>query len=239
MCASRSRTIVATALPGEAEALCAMLSDLGCSETVCVSDGLSAVAQAQRLQTDWIVADAVLPALDGASIEERLWKLPLMVYPGVVLLTLPGMCPRGVGCAIQKPVNRDKLRRAQEMCAPLRRRAPEQKRERAEQALDSIGIPDHCGKKYLLRAIEMAYLDVRMLKSLTTKLYPAVAAEFGTDGRRVERAMRHVIDVAWRSSELEAQYELFGDTIDARRGSPTCGEMIAQIADILRWEGRA
>ena len=65
------------------------------------------------------------------------------------------------------------------------------------------------------------------------------AKEFGADARHVERAIRHVIDVAWRSGEMEAQYKIFGDTIDAKRGSPTCGEMIAQIADILRWEGRA
>ena len=82
-------------------------------------------------------------------------------------------------------------------------------------------------------------MDSRLLRALTTRLYPSIAIEFGVERRHVERAMRHTIDEAWRSGEMEAQYRLFGDTIDAKRGSPTCGEMIARIADILRWEGKA
>ena len=54
---------------------------------------------------------------------------------------------------------------------------------------------------------------------------------------RLLLAMRHAIDVAWRTGEIEQQQAIFGDTIDARRGKPTCGEMIALLADILRWEG--
>ena len=102
-----------------------------------------------------------------------------------------------------------------------------------------MGIPQHCGREYLIRAIEIVWLDERLLKALSKRVYPAVAEQFGVEVRHVSRAMRHVIDAAWRSGEMEAQYKIFGDTIDARRGCPTLSEMIAQIADILRWEGKA
>lgn len=239
MRSSSGRAVVATALPGEAESLRVMLGDSGCSEVVCVADGLSAVAQIRQRRTDWLVADAVLPVLDGASLAVEVASLPLSVYPGVLLLTVPGMCPKTGAAVLKKPVTRERLAEALEALRPERRAVPGKKRERARQALDSIGIPDHCGRDYLLRAIEIAWLDERLLKALTTRLYPSVAEEFGADARHVERAIRHVIDVAWRSGEMEAQYKIFGDTIDAKRGSPTCGEMIAQIADILRWEGKA
>lgn len=229
--------IAAAALPGEAEAVRALLLDSGYSEVTCVSDGLSALRLAQLRLTDVIVADAVLPVLDGALVAERIFTLPLTVYPAVVILAVPGMCPKG-GLALEKPLTREKLADALEATRLERRAIPEGKRERASLALDSVGVPEHCGRQYLLRAIELAWMDGRLVKALTTRLYPAVAGEFGVNARQVERAMRHVIDAAWRSGELEAQYKLFGDTLDAKRGGPTCGEMIAQIADILRWEGK-
>ena len=79
----------------------------------------------------------------------------------------------------------------------------------------------------------LVYFD----NAATTRVYPEAARPLGGTPAQAERAIRHVIEVAWRRGDIEAQNELFGDTIDARRGRPTCGEMIAQLADILRWEG--
>ena len=75
------------------------------------------------------------------------------------------------------------------------------------------------------------------LVALRAALYPAIARSTGLTAEQVERAIRHVIDGAFRSGAIEEQHKIFGDTIDARRGKPTSGEMIAQLADILRWEG--
>ena len=69
------------------------------------------------------------------------------------------------------------------------------------------------------------------------RLYPAVAGHAGMTPAQAERAIRHVIDAAWRTGQIEQQNRIFGDTIDARRGKPTSGEMIAQLAEELRWEG--
>ena len=105
--------------------------------------------------------------------------------------------------------------------------------------LHQIGVPAHIkGYHYLRDSIIMAIEDPEIINAVTKQLYPSVAKQYETTSSRVERAIRHVIDVAWRTGEIDQQHQIFGDTIDARRGRPTCGEMIAQLADILRWEGR-
>lgn len=233
------RAIVASALPEEAAAMRRMLEDAGVSEVTCVFDGLSAVRCAQEAPTDVIVADAVLPVLDGGAMMQRISALALNVYPAVILLAAKGMCPVPHMCAMEKPVGAQQLIEEIGRLQPQHRDVPEEKRARARELLGQIGIPQHCGGEYLLRAIEIVWLDSRLIKSLSAKVYPAVAEHFGANEKHIPRAMRHVIDAAWRDGEMEMQYKLFGDTIDAKRGSPTLSEMIARIADILRWEGKA
>lgn len=240
MRASRGRAIAASAMPNEAAAMREMLFRTGFSEVVCVFDGLSMLKEAQNRVTDLIFADAILPGLNAADAEKRMYRMPLTVYPIMVIAAAPCVHAENAGsCVLMRPLNERELIERIDDLHSGRRFIPEEKRARAERALDEIGIPDHCGREYLRRAIEMAWLDGRLVRQLTTRLYPAVAGEFKVDRRHVERSMRHAIDVAWRGDEIEAQYRLFGDTIDARRGSPTLGEMIARIADILRWEGKA
>lgn len=237
---NRGCVVVASAFPSDV--LCAHLRKLGFAAVECVGDGLSALRLVQSRLPDALVADAVLPGLQGDALVERVRRTPLTVYPAMVLLTLPGMPLRSQtpDCAVlEKSADADALASALARLAPERRPVPPDKRRQADMLLTRLGVPEHCGRDYLLRAVEMAWADSRMLRGLTTRLYPAIAAEFSVDRRHVERSMRHVIDTAWRSGEIEAQYALFGDTIDARRGNPTCGEMIARIADILRWEGNA
>ena len=69
------------------------------------------------------------------------------------------------------------------------------------------------------------------------QLYPRIGEAFGMNTRQVERAMRHVIGLAWQSDKFDNQYRIFADTVDAGRGQPTCSEMISRLADILRLEG--
>ena len=240
MSADRGCVVAATALPSDG--FCAKLAAVGFSRIVLAADGLTALRLVRDCLPDALVADAVLPVLNGEALADRVRRMPLAVYPAMVLLRLPGMRVGnpGVDCALlEKNVGPDALTAALDALAPEHRPVPPEKRDRAVELLERLGVPEHCGREYLTRAIEMSWMDSRLLPALPARLYPAIAAEFGADRRHVERAMRHAIDEAWRSGEMEAQYELIGDTIDAKRGSPTCGEMIAQIADILRWEGRA
>ena len=72
--------------------------------------------------------------------------------------------------------------------------------------------------------------------SLSARLYPLVASRSGLDATAVERAMRHVIDKAWTQGNIEKQYEIFKGTIDAAKGKPTCGAMIARLSELVRME---
>lgn len=244
MRAKRRRAVVATPFPEEADRLCALLSALGYTETIRASDGLEALRCVAGMRPDALIADAVLPSLDGAALIGRIAEMPLNVVPAMVLLTVPGMTAAagrtgGLCAVLERPVKEAELEAALDSMAPERRPVSDTTKKRAEAILESLGVPGHPGREYLLRAILIVRQDARFLNGLTTRLYPAVAETFGVNRRQVERAMSHVIDGAWRSGEMETQYRIFGDTIDARRGNPTCGEMIAQIADILRWEGNA
>jgi len=237
---SGKRAIAAAAF--EPEPLRRMLLGAGFAEVFSAADGAQALRMVRTHLPDLIVADAILPGMDGPALAERVARMPLTVHPPVVLLTPPGLRVKAAaaGCiALEKPVREESLRRALEILFSGRRVVHEEKRLRAEKILTQLGVPEHCGREYLMRAIEIVWSDGRLASALTTKLYPMIAGEFGTDARRVERAMSHVIEEAWKRGEIEMQYALFKNTIDARRGCPTCGEMIAQIADILRWEGNA
>jgi two-component system response regulator (stage 0 sporulation protein A) len=103
-----------------------------------------------------------------------------------------------------------------------------------------IGIPAHIkGYLYLREAITMVYQDVELLGLVTKQLYPAVAQKYKTTPSRVERAIRHAIEVAWTRGNLEAIERVFGHTINQERGKPTNSEFIAMIADRLRLKLRA
>ena len=102
--------------------------------------------------------------------------------------------------------------------------------------MDALGVPRHPGRECLALAVTLAWHDAGRLASLKDGIYPDVALQTGLSPAQVERALRHAINTAWRNGAIEHQHRIFGDTIDARRGKPTCGEMIAQLAEELRWE---
>lgn len=236
------RAVIAAAWPAEAAEWSELLEKLGFSELFCADNGAETLRLVRAELPDVLLADEILPVLDGVTLSERILRAPLAVQPGILLVRPAGMHLRSIprDCvSLYRPLTAEKIAAAAEAVRPERRSAPPEKRALAERTLMEIGVPEHCGRDYLLRAAEMVWADARLLRSLTTRVYPAIAEETASDARHVERAIRHVIDVAWRTGDLEAQERLFGETIDAKRGNPTCGEMIARIADILRWEGRA
>ena len=101
--------------------------------------------------------------------------------------------------------------------------------------LHDIGMPAHIrGYKYIRTGIIYAYKDKDMIGQVTKLLYPSVAKEFETTSSRVERAIRHAIEVAWNRGNLDVIDDIFGYTISAQRAKPTNSEFIAMIADKLR-----
>ena len=103
--------------------------------------------------------------------------------------------------------------------------------------IHEIGVPAHIkGYQYLSEAIMMSVDDVDMLGSITKVLYPSIAKKFQTTSSRVERAIRHAIEVAWSRGRMETLDELFGYTVNNGKGKPTNSEFIVTIADKLRLE---
>lgn len=101
--------------------------------------------------------------------------------------------------------------------------------------IHEIGVPAHIkGYQYLREAIMMSVEDPAMISSITKILYPTIAKRFQTTPSRVERAIRHAIEVAWSRGRMETLDAMFGYTIDTGKGKPTNSEFIALIADRIR-----
>ena len=101
--------------------------------------------------------------------------------------------------------------------------------------IHEIGVPAHIkGYQYLREAIMMSVEDIEMLNSITKILYPTIAKKYQTTPSRVERAIRHAIEVAWSRGKMETLDSLFGYTINTGKGKPTNSEFIALIADKIR-----
>ena len=101
--------------------------------------------------------------------------------------------------------------------------------------IHELGVPAHIkGYQYLREAIMMSVEDMDMLNSITKILYPSIAKKFDTTPSRVERAIRHAIEVAWSRGKMETLDALFGYTINTGKGKPTNSEFVALIADKIR-----
>lgn len=101
--------------------------------------------------------------------------------------------------------------------------------------IHEIGVPAHIkGYQYLREAIMMSVRDGEMLNSITKVLYPTIAKKYQTTSSRVERAIRHAIEVAWSRGNMETLDALFGYTISIGKGKPTNSEFIALITDKIR-----
>lgn len=103
--------------------------------------------------------------------------------------------------------------------------------------IHEVGVPAHIkGYQYLREAIMMVVNDIDVINQITKQLYPEIADKYKTTPSRVERAIRHAIEVAWERGQLDINNQMFGNTISATKGKPTNSEFIAMIADKLRLE---
>jgi two-component system response regulator (stage 0 sporulation protein A) len=117
--------------------------------------------------------------------------------------------------------------------APVRRDR-DRGREIRHQLLE-LGVPDHLkGHGHLVTAVTLVCQEPRLITAITTELYPAVANLHGETPSRVERAIRHAIEVCWERGDLDVLRAVFGNTVSASRGKPTNGEFIARLANLLR-----
>lgn len=222
-----------------------LLAAAGIALAETASDGRSAWEKTLCCRPDLLIADVHLPLLDGTALAERvLTDEGCCVRPRVLLLhrrefPVPGRAKlEAMGAAfLAWPVP------AADFCSAVRtleNAEPVFSRlwcKRADELLDALGVPVHIGREALRWSVLLCAEDERLLHGRGERLYPMVGEKLGLSSQAVERALRHVIGAAWRSDQFENQHRIFADTVDAGRGQPTCGEMIARLADILRLEG--
>ena len=231
--------VVADISPEQAGRTARMLEKAGYSVAI-VRDGAEAFRQCLADAPRALVADAVLPVMDGAGLAKRVREARIPFRPGIVLAALPGFArpfsAPGV-CLLAKPFSEEALLGALAKTAVEMRVPDAQLRGHITRMLDRLGVPEHPGREYLIDAAFLACEDQTLISALTAELYPMVARRSGVKPEAVERAMRHAIETAWSRGSIDAQYEIFKGTIDAARGKPTCGGMIAQLSELMRMEG--
>ena len=128
---------------------------------------------------------------------------------------------------------------SRETSIPASHNEPEDLETEITSIIHEIGVPAHIkGYMYLREAITMVVNDMELLSAVTKELYPSIAKKYNTTASRVERAIRHAIEVAWGRGQVEAINKLFGYTINTEKGKPTNSEFIAIIADKLRLKNK-
>ena len=228
-------------------------------------DGIKTIENIKKMQPEILILDMVMPHLDGLGVLEAINNIELEKYPRTIVLSAVGQeqitqkaISLGAEYYIVKPFNLDVLMKRINQLAGVSEKDDSgmkyaraiftDKNEDEAKSLEieitniihEIGVPAHIkGYHYLRDAIRMAVEDLELLGAVTKELYPAIAKKNNTTPSRVERAIRHAIEVAWNRGRLETIDSLFGYTIQNDKGKPTNSEFIAIIADKLRLERKA
>ena len=234
----------------EREAIVKALSSSGmfvCDEA---ADGVKSLELIRSARYDAVVIDLWISGVDGISIIRETSKLNLKSKPYLILMSpinkqaiLIEASESGADLCIPKPFDFSTLvyhlsslirsGGVKRVDAPTR--LADDLESQVTKIIHQIGIPAHIkGYQYLRTAILMAIEDTDIINSVTKILYPSVAKKYGTTTSRVERAIRHAIEVAWDRGDVDTLNSYFGYTIQNSRGQPTNSEFIAMIADNMR-----
>lgn len=225
-------------------------------------DGIEGFEMILSAKPDVVVLDIIMPHLDGLGVLEKINNAQMAKKPLVIVLTAVGQekitqkaLTLGAEYYIVKPFDMDVLvNRIRELKSENKigvakiNSISEQKTSyvnTGKQNLEAnvtniiheIGVPAHIkGYQYLRDAIIMVVNNIDLINSITKQLYPSIAKRYNTTPSRVERAIRHAIEVAWNRGQVETIDSIFKSTINAGKGKPTNSEFIAMIADKLRLE---
>ena len=231
-------------------------------------DGLEALKLIEERKPDLVVLDIIMPHLDGLGVLERLSSMNIDPMPRIIVLSAVGQdkitqtaITLGADYYVVKPFDMDVFtKRIRQMFSNTIAGADNSKRSLSlmdtqemktakKEPMDleteitsiihEIGVPAHIkGYMYLREAITMVVNDMELLSAVTKELYPSIAKKYNTTASRVERAIRHAIEVAWGRGQVEAINRLFGYTIHTDKGKPTNSEFIAMVADKLRLKNK-
>lgn len=221
-------------------------------------DGEEAYHLIKEKEPDVVLLDIVMPKLDGLGVLDRIRSDGTMKNrPTFLMISAVGnecitedAFAKGADYYIMKPfdysqiLDRIKSVRNRRHVKDVRRNvAVENDKQYTQQSLEEdvtemiheVGVPAHIkGYQYLREAIIMSVNNMEMLNSITKVLYPGIAKKYQTTPSRVERAIRHAIEVAWSRGKMDTLDDLFGYTISNGKGKPTNSEFIALITDKIR-----
>lgn len=225
-------------------------------------NGVDALTLIKEKEPDVVLLDLIMPKLDGLGVMEKIRGDSLVKKtPAFIIITAIGQegitenaFELGANYYIMKPFDNNTVlsrirqigRDSHTKFIPQPKGAVfENKEMYMEKNLETdvtniiheIGVPAHIkGYQYLRDAIMMSVNDGEMLNSITKLLYPSIAKQHKTTPSRVERAIRHAIEVAWSRGKMDTIDELFGYTVSNGKGKPTNSEFVALIADKIRLE---
>ncbi|WP_043932834.1 sporulation transcription factor Spo0A [Bacillus sp. EB01] len=226
-------------------------------------NGQECLEMLEEINPDVLVLDIIMPHLDGLAVLERMREIKNGPMPHVIMLTAFGQedvtkkaVELGASYFILKPFDMEMLgnhiRTVNGKSSSVTRKGQsssfrshsEQKPRNLDASITTIiheiGVPAHIkGYLYLREAISMVYNDIELLGSITKVLYPDIAKKYNTTASRVERAIRHAIEVAWSRGNIDSISSLFGYTVSMTKAKPTNSEFIAMVADKLRLEHKA
>lgn len=220
------------------------------------TDGQEAFGKIARCKPNIVITDLYLSKLDGVGLIKECKKQMGENFPSFIVLSpfvatnlFEECCESGAAyCMLKPPDYSGMAERISRLCEKGRKAGSATVPMRDDRDLEAqvtkiiheIGVPAHIkGYQYLRSAILMTVGDNDAINAVTKVLYPTVAKQYGTTSSRVERAIRHAIEVAWDRGDVDTLNSYFGYTIQTGRGKPTNSEFIAMIADNLRLKNRA
>ncbi|AAM24528.1 two-component system response regulator (stage 0 sporulation protein A) [Caldanaerobacter subterraneus subsp. tengcongensis MB4] len=218
------------------------------------NDGNQAIEIIKNQSPDLLILDIIMPYLDGIGVLEKINEEQLK-KPKILILSAVGQekitqraIALGADYYVLKPFDLAMLsKRILELMEPdldivsrtvfhvVKAKKDYDLEAMITEIIHEVGVPAHIkGYMYLRDAISLVISNMEYLNSVTKMLYPKIAEKYNTTPSRVERAIRHAIEVAWSRGRTEVLNELFGYTINDEKGKPTNSEFIALIADKLR-----
>jgi len=215
------------------------------------NNGEELVSLINKLSPDIVVMDIVLQKCDGFKVLET---LPKDINTKIVIhssLSIDGFINKAINLGAKyyciKPFDIQTLKeRVQDIANPVvsqsnvifNGKSNNQIEEKITNIFITVGIPAHIkGYQFLREAIKLAIANPEIINSITKKLYPTIAEKYDTSASKVERAIRHAIEVAWNRGKIENINNLFGIKVYSSNEKPTNGEFIALVADKMLIEG--
>jgi two-component system response regulator (stage 0 sporulation protein A) len=226
------------------------------------SNGMEVLDALAQKPVEVLILDLIMPYMDGIGVLEKMDGLNLETRPRVIILTAFGQenitqkaVQLGADYYILKPFNLQVLgervkqvvrdeqpqteRRLTQASVTISAPAPKNLEVEVTRIIHEIGVPAHVkGYQYLRDAIMLVVDEINYLGAVTKELYPTIAQKYDTTPSRVERAIRHAIELAWDRGDIDKINKFFGYTINGEKGKPTNSEFIAIIADKLRLENK-